>query len=238
MTSKPQALKKLSSQDHYGTVFQEKEGADPVELGRLHFQNAIEILEYRLEKNRDLRRLPLTPAMSEKLRHECMEFLKKEAAGTFENDNLKHVGRLISHMKRYSADLKNALGIEAEDAILLAALHDLGKAQSAPAIEEFLTTIYGDFINLRVLPHELYSMYWIQQISRKAGIPENIAHTLMDQIANHNFGPNLSDPSNKHFLQSAPGAPHWWVEHWKAWAAKANAAGMSVNPIYGSPSLR
>ncbi len=236
MKTKPHPREEFNSANHYGTVFQENASLDPVVLGKKQCEDAIAILENRLTENRDLRRLPLSPDLASRLKNECIAFLKEEAAGTFESDNLKHVGRLISHMKRYAPDLKETLDVLSDDAILLAALHDLGKGQSVPAMEEYLTTIFnGEFINLRVLPHELYSMYWIQKLSRKLGIPDAVAHTLMDQIANHNFGPNLSDPANRHFLQSAPGAPHWWVKHWSDWATKANTEGLKVNSVYGSP---
>jgi len=225
----------MASKD-YGNLFEVK--GTGVSAGKAQLCDALKVLENRLTQNRQLRKLPLTPEQSEVLMKLSLEFLRTHNSGTFEKDNISHIGRLVANMKHYGEDLRTFLGVNPEDAQLLAALHDLGKSQVAPEMFNFLCTVFDaeDFVSLRVLPHELYSMYWIDQLCRKAGIPVDTAHTLMDQIANHNFGPDWHDPENvRRLAKDHAGNPlrHWWIERWKNWAQAAVKHGIEVDPKYG-----
>lgn len=209
---------------------------DLVQTGSRWVKDALMVLGTRLEKYRTLRTLPLTASQRKTLIKRSIDFLQVNQQSAFEEDNLKHVGRLISNMKIHTDTLKEFLAMESEDIQLLAALHDLGKAKVPNEMLAYLETIYGkDFLSLRVLPHELFSFYWIERLGMENGISADVRQLLMDQVANHNLGPDLEDPVNQFLLDKDANGRyrHWWVEHWSHWSMKATKAGLSVDSTYG-----
>jgi hypothetical protein len=118
------------------------------------------------------------------------------------------------------------LGVESEDAELLAVLHDLGKSKIADPIYDELLAIFpkNDFLSLRILPHELFSMYWIEELGIQEKWEASELTQLMDLIACHNFGPN---PKGMDLTK------HWWMRHWKVWSEKVRAHGYPADSAYG-----
>lgn len=226
----------MKSKLPYGPLFDES-GDMSAAKARAHLDDALRVLHKRLPENHALKKLPLTPKASEKLMKACFEFLQNYCPSAFERDNLSHVSRLVANMKIYSRDLKNYLAINYKDVQLLAALHDLGKSRVSEPIYSSLVSVFGasDFINLRVLPHEFFSFYWIQVLGREHGIEEATIQLLMDQVANHNFGPDLSLADNRPLLAKKGNGQmkHWWLEHWKRWTDKVKASGITVDSVYG-----
>jgi len=236
-----QQPKPLSRPSHdaadYGPIFQHDRDASPLELGKRWVAEALQILNHRQEKNRTLRTIALPKSQRTTLLKRSFDFLQTNQNSAFEEDNLKHVGRLISNMKVHGEALKEFLDMDVEDVQLLAALHDLGKAKVPLEMNEFLLSLFGkdDFLGLRVLPHELFSFFWIEHLGMEVGVTQPLRHLLMDQIANHNLGPNLTDPHNNTLLEKDENGryQHWWVEHWAHWSVKAQKAGLNVQSIYG-----
>jgi hypothetical protein len=228
----------VTSYPTYGDLFQPSaSGADRLSTGRRHVEDALKVLQNRWRDGANLRTLPIDPSTREILNKKGLEFLKNNAKGIFEVDNVKHVGRLLFSIHRYADDLQTFLGVQAKDIQLLAALHDLGKSAVPESMGEYLQSIFTskDFVNLRVLPHELFSMFWIQQIGLEMKLEPGVIGLLMDQIANHNFGPDLENPTNAFLLDRLPDGTykHWWLGHWQVWAEKMQSAGMPVKNVYG-----
>lgn len=234
--SSERPLASIESTD-YGALFLNESSGSRAQLGKRWVEEAIRVLQHRLPRNQALRALPITEPQRKLLIKRSIDFLQVNQSSAFEEDNLKHVGRLISNMKVHAATLKTFLEMESEDVQLLAALHDLGKAKVPTEMLEYLTSVFGadDFLGLRVLPHELFSFYWIERLGSEVGISASVRQLLMDQVANHNLGPNLTDPHNRFLLAKDEQGRfrHWWVEHWAHWSKKANAAGLAVQPVYG-----
>lgn len=233
----PTASKKAKSSGlPFGPLFEAKTGSAE-ERGMRFTTDALRVIQNRLPGCATITSLPLTKAPRQKLMKASFAFLQRYCPGPFEKDNLSHVGRLVSNMKRHTKPLKEFLGVDTEDVQLLAVLHDLGKSRVCDPIYSYLSGIFGenDFINLRVVPHEMYSSYWIQEVARECGVADDIAHILMDQVANHNFGPDLDHPDNAPLLEKLPNGRfrHWWMDHWEAWSAKARAGGLQANAKYG-----
>lgn len=221
----------------YGPIFENQPGLTGKNLGKKWVEEALVVLFHRLDHNAELRALPLTPSQRKTLIKRSIDFLQVNQESPYEEDNLKHVGRLISNMKVHAATLKEFLDMDSEDVQLLAALHDLGKAKVPPEMQDYLAGVFGkeDFLGIRVIPHELFSFFWIERLCAENGIPLSTRQLLMDQVANHNFGPDLESPENKSLLvKDANGKfRHWWVEHWSHWSEKARAAGLAANAVYG-----
>lgn len=236
MPSEPRRSTASTDNSDYGAVFSPVAGKSALETGEVWVKDALHILANRLEKYRNLRAIPLTPSQRKTLIKRSIDFLQVNQGSMFEEDNLKHVGRLISNMKIHADTLKEFLDMDAEDIQLLAALHDLGKAKVPSEMLAYLTTVFGDdFLSLRVLPHELFSFYWIERLGTENGISIDVRQLLMDQVANHNLGPDLDDPVNQFLLEKEENGRyrHWWVEHWSHWSEKAARSGLDVSPTYG-----
>jgi hypothetical protein len=221
----------------YPPLFEKSTGESAVDCGKRHLEDAMRVLHHRLEQGSQLRALPLSLRQKEDLYRRAFDFLKNHNDGTFEKDNVSHIARLIAKMGKYGADLKEFLGVPPEDAQLLAALHDLGKSKVAEPLHGYLTSIFGhqDFVNLKVIPHELYSMVWIQTLGREIKLADEVNHLLMDQIANHNLGPNLASAQNRALWAKDPdGTPrHWWTFHWDQWAKRMTQAHPGLSTVYG-----
>jgi len=208
-----------------------------LELGKRNVEESLSILQNRNPQCNGLRILPLMDRQATGLMQRAFRFLEANNSGQFEKDNLAHVKRLMANIGKHAAMLKKYLDIPYKHVQLLAVIHDLGKSQVPDSMYRYLQSIYGqrDFLALRVMPHELYSMYWVNQLGMEIGLSEEKIHVLMDQIANHNFGLNVSDPEIRHQLGiSKYGQPdHWWLSQWQNWAQKGNAKGLKVSSSYG-----
>jgi hypothetical protein len=227
----------VASFPDYGALFKNTPSYANADVGKQHLADALKVLENRWAQGPSLRALPLEPGLCAQLTQQSVDFLAAYGKALFELDNLKHVKRLMQNIERYKRELIDFLGIDAEQLKLVAALHDLGKSHVPWQMGKFVSTIFSpdDFINTRVLPHELYSIYWIHEMGKERRLHPGLTHLLMDQISNHNFGPDLSDPANAFLLEKRPNGAykHWWLQHWQVWSQKLRANGILINEQYG-----
>ena len=167
----------------------------------------------------------------------AFQFLQDHATGTYEKDNLRHVMTHVQALEKYEQDFHQFLGTSYLDELVDMMVHDLGKSAPDPSALAFLETIFGSdpssFVNLRVLPHELYSMYWIVELGKQSGLTDSQIHTVIDLIAYHNFGPDLQAPGSEELQK------HWWPSNYSKWAEVINQhlADAKVVSTYGSTKV-
>lgn len=65
------------------------------------------------------------------------------------------------------------------------------------------------YVNNFILPHEYASMKWAAKFGRQAGFTDVEIAAFQRLIANHNFGPDLTDPRNAAMRE------HWWPKNFR-----------------------
>jgi hypothetical protein len=65
------------------------------------------------------------------------------------------------------------------------------------------------YVNNFILPHEYASMQLVETLGRRAGMKPREILAFQRLIANHNFGPDLTDPKNAAMRE------HWWPKNFR-----------------------
>jgi hypothetical protein len=65
------------------------------------------------------------------------------------------------------------------------------------------------YINNFILPHEYASIIWVEKFGKQAGFSDKEILAFQRLIANHNFGPDLTNPVNAQMRD------HWWAKNFR-----------------------
>lgn len=153
---------------------------------------------------RDLEALPET--IVQQLIALGLQQLKERLDLVKVENNYRHVEDQLLRPVIEDADfLLHTFAIDPTRLRLLVVLHDLGKVEIPADMWEVLNYLYpDDYVAREILTHEYASMHWIAKLGEILRLSSQTVLSLQRLIANHNFGPNLILPRNKHLLNN------WW----------------------------
>lgn len=139
--------------------------------------------------------------------------------------NVEHVQQqLIEPLAQDGAALAEAFKTDSKQSSehfveMLRALQyatDTGKQQNPDDMKAALARFNSQvdtgpnwYINNFILPHEYASIQWAEILGRRAGMNGREVLAFQRLIANHNFGPDLTDPKN------AGMRDHWWPKNFR-----------------------
>lgn len=139
--------------------------------------------------------------------------------------NVEHVEQqLIEPLVEDGAELARAYKTNPRQSVehfveMLRALQyatDTGKQQNPEDMGKALARFNSQadtganwYINNFILPHEYASMGWVETLGKEAGMSPRETLAFQRLIANHNFGPDLTDKKNAAMRE------HWWPKSFR-----------------------